>query len=91
VARLLLTRPDTLSDSQRALTGELAAACPEMTSLAGLVRSFVALLKPAPGNEAKLKDWAETARRGPAKPARLYLRPGPRRGVCHRGRHPAVP
>ena len=55
VTRLLLTRPDALSDSQRALLGELTAACPEMTSLAGLVRSFAALLRPDPGNEARLR------------------------------------
>jgi transposase len=62
VTRLLLTRPDALSDSQQALPGGLAAACPEMTSLAGLVRSFAALLKPEPANKVRLGDWAETAR-----------------------------
>ena len=62
VTRLLLTRPDALSDSQQTLLGGLTAACPEMTSLAGLVRSFAALLKPDPANEAKLREWAETAR-----------------------------
>ena len=62
VARLLLTRPDALSNGQQALLSQLTAACPEMTSLAGLVRSFAALLKPDPGNEARLKDWTETAR-----------------------------
>ena len=62
VARLLLTRPDALSDAQQALLSQLTAACPEMTSLATLVRSFAALLKPDPANEAKLKDWTETAR-----------------------------
>ena len=46
VARLLLTRPAALSDAQQALLGTLTAACPEMTSLAGLIRSFAALLKP---------------------------------------------
>jgi transposase len=62
VTRMLLTRPDALSDSQQALLSKVTAACPEMTSLAGLVRDFAALLKPDPANEAKLKDWAETAR-----------------------------
>jgi transposase len=62
VTRLLLSRPDSLSDDQRSLLEKLTAACPEMTCLAGLVRSFAALLKPDPGNEAKLKDWTETAR-----------------------------
>jgi transposase len=62
VTRLLLTRPGTLSDDQQSLLGKLTAACPEMTSLAELVRSFAALLKPGPGNQAKLTAWAETAR-----------------------------
>ena len=59
---MLLTRPHALTGSQQALLSKLTAACPEMTSLAGLVRDFAALRKPAPGNEAKLKDWAKAAR-----------------------------
>jgi transposase len=62
VARLLLTRPDALSDSQQALLGKLTAACPEMTSLAGLVRDFAALLRPEPANQARLSEWAHAAR-----------------------------
>jgi len=62
VTRLLLTRPDALSDAQQSLLSKLTAACPEMTSLAGLIRSFAALLRPDPANEARLGDWAETAR-----------------------------
>jgi len=33
-----------------------------MTSLAALVGSFAALLRPDPENETRLKDWAEAAR-----------------------------
>jgi hypothetical protein len=33
-----------------------------MTSLAALVGSFAALLKPDPGHKSRHKDWAETAR-----------------------------
>ena len=62
VTRLLLTRPGVLSDSQQTLLAGLTAACPEMTSLAALIRSLAALLKPDPANEARLRDWAETAR-----------------------------
>jgi transposase len=62
VARLLLTRPANLSAGQQELLGQLTAACPEMTSLATLVASFAALLKPGPGNETRLKDWAQAAR-----------------------------
>jgi len=43
-------------------SADVNAACPEMTSLAALVCSFAALLKPDPGNEARLKDWTGTAR-----------------------------
>ena len=91
VARLLLTRPDALSDSQQSLLSELTAACPEMTSLAGLVRSFAALLKPDPANEAKLSEWdPDRPRRGPAEPARLHPRAGPGHAGRDRGRHPAL-
>jgi transposase len=62
VTRLLLTRPDALSDAQQSLLSQLTGACPEMTSLAGLVRSFAALLKPDPANQARLQDWTRTAR-----------------------------
>jgi transposase len=62
VARLLLTRPGSLSDAQQALPGKLAAACPEMTSLAALIRSFASLLTPAPANQARLADWIQNAR-----------------------------
>ena len=33
-----------------------------MTSLARLIGSFAALLKPDPGNETRLKDWVQAAR-----------------------------
>ena len=62
VARLLLTRPAALSDAQQALLTGLTAACPEMTSLAGLIRSFAALLKPDPANDDKLREWTQAAR-----------------------------
>ena len=62
VARMLLTRPEALSNTQQALLGKLTAACPEMTSLAGLVRDFAALLHPEPANQARLSEWAHAAR-----------------------------
>jgi|GEM_PF-2343267 hypothetical protein len=74
----MLTRPDALSDAQRSLLSELTAACPEMTSLTGLVRSFAALLSPDPANEARLKDWAPGAKFG-SHPAKG---PGESGGVC---------
>ncbi|ABW14011.1 hypothetical protein Franean1_4643 [Parafrankia sp. EAN1pec] len=65
VTRLLLTRPDTLTDSQRDRLDELTAACPEMIDLAGLVRGFADLLSPADGNAHRahrLEEWITTAR-----------------------------
>jgi transposase len=62
VTRLLLTRPEALGDGQQSLLGQLTAACNEMTTLAGLVRSFAALLKPDPANETRLSEWAAAAR-----------------------------
>jgi transposase len=61
VARLLLTRPAALSDAQQALLSKLTTACPEMTSLAGLIQSFAALLKPDPANDEKLQEWTHAA------------------------------
>jgi transposase len=61
-ARLLLTRPAGLTAGQREVLTSLAAACPEMTALASLVRSFAALLTPAPRNERLPKKWITTAR-----------------------------
>jgi hypothetical protein len=42
----------------------LTATCPEMTSLAELVGSVAALLKPDPGNEAWLAEWTRSASAG---------------------------
>ncbi|MFD3505471.1 ISL3 family transposase [Streptomyces sp. NPDC058678] len=61
-SRLLLTNPDDLRPKETALLEEIAAACPEMTALADLVRSFAALLKPVAGNDAKLTEWIAAAR-----------------------------
>ena len=43
--------PLHLTGSQTALLASITTACPEMTALAGLVRSFAALLAPDPGND----------------------------------------
>jgi transposase len=61
-ARLLLTRPDALTASQREILTGLTAACPEMTAAASLVRSFAALLTPRPGNARRLQKWITAAR-----------------------------
>jgi transposase len=61
VTRLLLTRPDALRDDQWSLLGELTGACPQMTDLTDLVRSFAALLKPDPENDEKLQEWIHAA------------------------------
>lgn len=44
--RLLVTRPDRLTERQAATVEKLTASCPEMRVLADLVRDFAALLAP---------------------------------------------
>jgi transposase len=61
-ARILLTKPDRLTAGQQETLAGLESACPEMTALAGLTRSFAALLAPDPGNDARLKHWIAAAR-----------------------------
>ena len=56
-ARILLTRPDALTAGHQQTLADVEAACPEMSALAGLVRSFAALLAPDPGNDGKLRQW----------------------------------
>ena len=50
-ARLLLTRPDRLTDKQIRLGDELSATCPEMIDLADRIATFTELLKPRPAND----------------------------------------
>src|SRR5690348_813009 len=61
-ARILLTKPDRLTAGQQETLAGLQGACPEMTALAALTRSFAALLAPDPGNDARLKQWITDAR-----------------------------
>ena len=61
-ARILLTRPDRLTAGQQETLAGLEGACPEMTTLARLIRSFAALLAPDPGNNARLRQWMTVAR-----------------------------
>ena len=55
-ARLLLTRPDGLTPGQQEVLTGLTAACPEMTALASLVRSFAALLDPHPATPGACRN-----------------------------------
>ena len=61
-ARILLTRPDRLTAGQQETLAGLEGTCPETTALAGLIRSFAALLAPDPGNDARLRQWIADAR-----------------------------
>lgn len=61
-ARLMLTRPENLTERQRERLAPLTAACPEMTALASIVRSFAALLAPREDNPALLAEWTAAAR-----------------------------
>ncbi|MFC4914117.1 transposase, partial [Actinomadura gamaensis] len=61
LSRLLLSRPDTLRTDQEELLHKTTSACPEMTRLASLVRTFAQLLTPADGNGGRLEEWINTA------------------------------
>ena len=48
-------------------------------SLAGLIRSFAALLKPDPGNDEKLQEWARAAQAADLPSVHGFTQgPGPR-------------
>ena len=61
--RLILTRPERLTNKQRQLRDDLVAACPEMIDLDDLVTSFAQLLKPSQVNNTRLDDWITTRQR----------------------------
>jgi transposase len=62
LTRDLITAPGQLKDHQTERLEACIATCPEMTALAGLVRSFAALLAPADGNAERLTSWITQAR-----------------------------
>jgi transposase len=61
-ARILLTRPDRLTGGEAETLTRIEAACPEMTALAALIRSFAEMLAPAGENQARLQRWIISAR-----------------------------
>jgi transposase len=61
LARYLLTHPDHLNEHQRERIEAATAACPEMSALAGLIRTFAALLRPAEENAGQLSTWIAAA------------------------------
>ncbi|SQD99532.1 hypothetical protein FMEAI12_5360016 [Parafrankia sp. Ea1.12] len=65
---------DALTDVQRDRLDALTAACPEMTSLANLVRGFAAFLDPADSNNDRLTAWITTARAADLPHLRAYTR-----------------
>jgi transposase len=72
--RLLLTRPDKLSDRQRERRDKLAAACPEITALRDLIAAFAALLKPDKANVSRLDEWIRAARNADLPHLHSFLR-----------------
>ena len=98
--RILLTQPASLTAGQLEVLTGLAAACPEMTALAGLVRSFAALLVLQADNGSLLQQWIATARATDLPHlhgfsnglATWTLRPPPPRSPCphHNGRTEGV-
>ncbi|MEV7797284.1 transposase, partial [Streptomyces sp. NPDC087512] len=62
LSRILLSRLDHLTDTQRELVDKVAASCPEMSTLLEHVRTFAALLAPRDDNAQHLVDWLESSR-----------------------------
>jgi transposase len=61
-AQILLTRPDSLTESQRETAARISSACPEMKALASLISSFAAMLDPDPANKDELQQWITDTR-----------------------------
>jgi transposase len=61
-SRILLTKPDHLTAGQQETLAGLQGACPEMTALAALIRSFAEMLAPDAENGARLQRWITSAR-----------------------------
>jgi len=61
-ARILLTRPGRLADGEAETLALIEAACPQMTALTALIRSFAGMLAPAGENGARLQQWITNAR-----------------------------
>nr|WP_255305793.1 ISL3 family transposase [Streptomyces sp. Wb2n-11] len=62
VTGLLTRHPDRLDDRHRALCGQLAGACPEMTAPADQIRTFAGLLVPSAGNDEQSTAWITRTR-----------------------------
>jgi transposase len=74
LSRLLLTRPDTLRPDQHELLHKTTSACPEMTQLASLVRTFAQLLTPDENNGNRLEEWINTAHEVNLPHVRSFIR-----------------
>jgi hypothetical protein len=61
LARMLLSRPESLTAEQQNLLDPLTAACPEVTRLPDHVRTFASFLVPTSRNAA-VSDWATDVR-----------------------------
>jgi transposase len=61
-ASILLTKPGQLTGGQAETLARLQAACPEMTTLTALIRSFAQMLAPAGDNQDRLQRWITRAR-----------------------------
>jgi hypothetical protein len=53
--------PDSLTAGQQETLAGLEGACPEITAVAGLIRSFATLLAPDSGNNTRLIQWMTDA------------------------------
>ncbi len=74
LARLLLSRPDTLRPDQHELLAKTTSACPEMSRLAALVRGFAQFLTPAEDNVDRLQEWINTAEQASLPHVHSFIR-----------------
>ncbi|WP_165959269.1 ISL3 family transposase [Actinomadura sp. KC345] len=74
LARLLLARPDNLKPDQHELLAKTTGACPEMSSLAALVRAFARLLAPAADNGDRLHEWISAAEKANLSHVHSFIR-----------------
>ncbi|GII58576.1 hypothetical protein Pth03_69650 [Planotetraspora thailandica] len=91
LARLLLTRPDSLKDEHRHLLDDLTTACPQMIDLAGPMRAFADLLRPHEDNAERLNAWITTARTCDLPHLHAFARGLDQDRDAVRGRHVVLP
>jgi transposase len=88
VRRLILRRPDRLTDRDRVRLDQVASRCPTLTATIALAQEVARLLRQRRGRE--LTAWAEQAEASDIPELRVRARGAPRLGRRHRRLDPAM-